>query len=124
MLPSPCLKTLDTIGNCQRLVFTVGVLTNLLKFELNRSSKLRDIIERKKHPVAPWSLEVVCFQMLDFETSNLRSRNQIRGKLLLSRKLRHFRGGCFSQCFVLSTSPHYSYSRKVFVIIVILSNYQ
>ena len=37
----------------------------------------------------PLSHEVVCFQMLDFETSNskLRSRNQIRGKLLLSRKL-------------------------------------
>ena len=44
--PHPAyLKTLDTIGNFQRLVFT-----NLWKFELNRSSKLRDIIERKKHP--------------------------------------------------------------------------
>ena len=27
---------------------------------------------------------------------NLRSRNQIPGKLLLSRKLRHFRGSCFA----------------------------
>ena len=37
----------------------------------------------------PLSHKVVCFQMLDFETSilNLRSRNQIRGKQLLSRKL-------------------------------------
>ena len=47
------LKTVDTIGNCQRLAFTVGVsqhmhkITNLWKFELNRSSKLRDNNERK-----------------------------------------------------------------------------
>ena len=71
------LKTLDTIGNCQRLVFAVGVsrhmhkITNLWKFELNRSLKLRDINElRKNILVAPLSHVVVCFQMLDFETSN------------------------------------------------------
>ena len=46
------LKTLDTIGNCQRPVFSPGVsqhthkITNLGKFELNRSSKLRDNNER------------------------------------------------------------------------------
>ena len=44
---------MDTIGNCQRLAFTVGVsqhmhiITNLRKFELNRSLKLRDNNERK-----------------------------------------------------------------------------
>ena len=75
------LKTLDTIGNCQRPVFSIGVsehthkITNLSKFELNRSSKLGDINEKKKKNtlVAPWSHEVVCFQMLDFETSNSKS---------------------------------------------------
>ena len=42
------LKTLDTIGNCQRSVFSLGVsqhmhkTTNLDKFELNWSSKLGD----------------------------------------------------------------------------------
>ena len=47
------LKTVDTIGNCQRLVFTVGVsqhmhkITNLLKFEHNRLSNLRGNNERK-----------------------------------------------------------------------------
>ena len=54
--------------------------------------------------ITPLLHKVVCFQMLDFETS-LRSRNQIRGKLLLPPKLRYFRGSCFSQCFILSTSP-------------------
>ena len=50
------LKAVDTIGNCQRLAFTVGVsqhmhkISNLWKFELNRSSNLRDNNERKKHP--------------------------------------------------------------------------
>ena len=50
------LKTLDTIGNCQRPVFSLGVsqhmhkITKLWKFELNWSLKLRDNNERKKHP--------------------------------------------------------------------------
>ena len=64
-------------------------ITNLWKFELIRSSKLRDINERKRHHChtklhAFWSL-ISRPQIL-----NLRSRNQIRGKLLLSRKLRHY----------------------------------
>ena len=52
------LKTLDTIGYCQTSVFSLGVsqhmhkITNLWKFELSWSSKLRDNNERrKKHPV-------------------------------------------------------------------------
>ena len=52
------LKTVDTNGNCQRPVFSLGVsqhmhkITNLWKFELNWSSKLRDNNEEKKknHP--------------------------------------------------------------------------
>ena len=51
-VPVP-LKAVDTIGNCQRLAFTVCVpqymhkITNLWKFELNRSSKLRNNSARK-----------------------------------------------------------------------------
>ena len=73
------LKTLDTIGNCRRPVFSLGVsqhmykITNLWKFELNWSSKLRDIKARKNTLVAPWSHEFVCFQMVDFGTSNSKS---------------------------------------------------
>ena len=71
------LKTVDTIGNCQRPVFSLGVsqhmhkITNVWKFELNWSSKLRGkvIMEEK----TPLSHEVVCFQMLEFETSNSKS---------------------------------------------------
>ena len=60
------LKTLDTIGNCQRPVFSLGVsqhlhkTTNLCKFELDLSSKLRNNNER-------WKL--CAFKMLDFMTS-------------------------------------------------------
>ena len=112
------LKAVDTIGNCQRLAFTVGVsqhmhkITNLWKFELNRSSNLRDNNERKKHPC---HTKLCAFRWLISrpQVLNLRSRNQIRGKLLLSRKLWHFRGSRFSQCFIPSTSPHYSSPRKV-----------
>ena len=51
------LMIVDTISNCQRPVFSLGVsehkhkITNLWKFELNRSSKLRDKNEIKNTPV-------------------------------------------------------------------------
>ena len=115
---STCLKTLETIGNCQRPVFSLGVsqhmhkITNLGKFKLNRSSKLRDNYKRKKHP----SHRKLCaFRCLISRPQilNLRSQNQISGNILLSQKLLHFRGSRFSQCFILSTSPHYSLPSKV-----------
>ena len=92
LLSNVCLKTLDTIGNCQRLVFTVGVsqhlheITNLWKFELNRSSKLRDNNERIKHPCHTKLCAFWCLISRP-HILNLRSRNQIRGKLHISRKL-------------------------------------
>ena len=105
------LKTVDTIGNCQRPVFSLAVpeymhkITNLWKFELNRSSKLRDNNERKQHPCYTKLCAFKCLISRP-QILNLRSRNQIRGKLLLSRKLCHFRGSRLSQCFILSTAPH------------------
>ena len=106
------------IGNCQRPVFSHAVsqhmhkITNLWKFELDWSSELQDNYERKKHP---WHTKLCAFRCLISrpQVLNLRSRNQIRGKLLLSRKLCHFRGSRFSQCFKLSTSPHYSLPSEV-----------
>ena len=62
--PAP-LKKLDTIGNCQRPGFSLGVshhmhkITNLWKFELKRSSKLRDNNERKNILVT-WSCVFRC----------------------------------------------------------------
>ena len=104
------LKTVDTIGNCQRPVFSLGVyqhkITNLWKFEPNRSSKLRDNNDRKKHPCHTKLCAFICLISRP-QILNLRSRNQIREKLLLSQKLHYFRGSRFSQCFILSTSPHY-----------------
>ena len=114
-LPCSVLKTLVTICNCQRLVFTVGVsehmhkITNLWKFELNRSSKLQDNNGKKKKK-NPSHTKLCAFRCL---ISRPQILNQIRGKLLLSRKLFYFRGRRFSQCFILSTSPHYSLPRKV-----------
>ena len=103
------LKAVDTIGNCQRIAFTVGVskhmhkITNLWKFELNLSSNLRDNNERKKHPC---HTKLCAFRWLISipQVLNPRSRNQIRGKSLLSRKLHHFRGSQFSQC-TINLSP-------------------
>ena len=53
----------------------------------------------------------------------LRSRNQFRGKFILSRKLHHFRGSRFSQCFILSTSPITHYQVRIYANNY-LSNYQ
>ena len=86
------LKTLDTIAivkdqsSPHHLVYLnihMHKIKNLRKFELNWSSMLRE----KKIPL--FKHEVVCFQMLEFETSKFisdRSRNQIRGKLFFSLK--------------------------------------
>ena len=63
--------TVDTFGNCQRPVFSLGVsqhmhkITNLCKF-----GKSCEVIMEEK---APLSHEVVCFQMLDFVTSKSNS---------------------------------------------------
>ena len=89
ILNSDLLKAVDTIGNCQRLAFAVGVsqhmhkITNLCKFELNRSSKLRDNNERRNHPC---HTKLCAFRLLILrpQVLNLRSRNQIHGKLLQS----------------------------------------
>ena len=101
------LKTVDTIGNCQRPVSSVAVsqhymhkITTLWKFEFDWSSELRDNYEIKKHPC---QTKLCAFRCLISrpQVVNLRSWNQIRGKWLLSQKLRHFRGSSFSQCFIL-----------------------
>ena len=75
------LDSLDTIGNCKRPVFSHGVSqhmykkTNLWKFELNWSSKLRDNNKRKN----------TLFRYLISRPQNLilSSWYQIGGKLLL-----------------------------------------
>ena len=74
-------------------------LKNLWKFERDRLSDLRDNYERKKHPC---HTKLCAFRCLISRPHvlNLRSRNQIRGNLLLSPKLRHFRGSRFSHCFI------------------------
>ena len=101
------LKAVDTIGNCQRLAFTVSVsqhmhkTTNLWKFELNRSSNLRDNNERKKHPC---HTKLCVFIWLI-------SRPQVCSKLEVSKsnswKITSF-SKTMLQCFIPSTSPHYS----------------
>ena len=105
------------IGICQRPVFSLGgahmhKITTMWKFELNWSSKLRDITERKKHPCNKKSCVLRCLISRP-QILNLRSQNQICWKLLLSQKLCYFRGSRFSKCFIPSTSPHYSLPNEV-----------
>ena len=114
----PALKTLDSIGNCQRPVFSLGVsqhmhkITNLWKFVLNwsREKSCERIMEEKtslSHKLCAFRCLILRPQIL-----NLRSQNQICGKLLLSWKLHYFRGSRFSQWFILSTALHCSLPSK------------
>ena len=85
------LKAVDTIGNCQRLAFVVGVsqhmhkITHLWKFELNRSPNLQDNNERKNHPCHT-KLCAFRWSISRPQVLNLRSRNQISWKLLRQRE--------------------------------------
>ena len=71
------LKT-DWSSQLVYLSICMHTITNLWTFELNRSSKLRDINEEKKHE------EKFCafsrYLISRTQILNLRSRNQIRGK--------------------------------------------
>ena len=121
------LKTMDTIGNCQRLVFSLGLgylnmhkITNLWKFKLNWSLKLRDINERKNTQVVTPSCVLSAdawFRSVKIKFWGLKIKlveNFVKSNFsFLSRKLRYFRRSRFSHCFILSTSPHYTLPSKV-----------
>ena len=121
---------MDTISNCQRLVFTVGVsqhmhkITNMGKFELNRSSTLRDNNARK----TPLSYEVVCFLMLDFETSNSKLEVSISNswKMVSFSKTTSLQRELFLTMFytIILSPLGLLVIKKDFVIIIILSSYQ
>ena len=120
---------MDTIDNCQRLVFKVGVsqhmykITHLYKFELNRSLKLRDVNERKKTPL---SHEVVCFQMLDFKTSNSKSKvsKSNSWKITSFSKTTLLKREPFLPMFyTINLSPLLA-TKTGFVLLSIFSNYQ
>ena len=60
------LKTVDTIGNCQNPVFSLGVSQHMHKVT-NLGRQTCEIITKE---ITPLSHEIVCSLMLDFETSN------------------------------------------------------
>ena len=99
------LKRMDTIGNCQRPVFSLGVAqhmhkqTNLWKFELNWLRSCEIIMEEK----TPLSHKGVCFQMLDLSIQIFYWEKTSFSKTFFSC---YFRGRRFSQCFILSTALH------------------
>ena len=109
------LKTLDTIGNCQRPVLSLGVLDlNICTKQqicenLNSTGRRSCVIimkERKNNHVA----QVVCFQMLYFRTSKSNSEvsKSNSWKITSFSKTIYLRGSRFSQCLILSAAVHYS----------------
>ena len=94
------LKTLDTFGCCQRPVFSSQHMPKIKKICENLNSigrRSREIIMEEK------TLELRAFRCLISGPQNLilRSLNQIREKLLLSRKLHYFKGSRFLPSKVL-----------------------
>ena len=122
------LNTLDTIGNCQRLAFTVSVsqhmhkITNLWKFELNRSSKLRDNYERKNTLVT----RSCVLSVLDFETSNskLEVLKSNLWKITSFSKTTLLQRELFLTMFYTTNLSPLLVTNKGFMLIIILSNYQ
>ena len=110
------LKTLDTIGNCQRTVFSLGVsqhmhkITNLYKFVNSIGRRSCEIIMKERNTLVTRScvLSVAWFRDLKINLKFLVEN--------LSRKLRYFRGSRFWQCFILSTALHCLLPRSKFCI--------
>ena len=118
------LETLDTIGNCQRPVY-LNICIKQRTCE-NLSSIGRRSCEILMKEKTPLPHEVVCFQMLDFETSN--------SKLEVS-KSNSWRITSFSKTMSLQREPFLTmfYTTNLspllvikwgFMLIIILSNYQ
>ena len=75
MVTGRFLKTRDTIGKCQRQVFSLGVSQHMHK---NKPVKIWtqlvvEVAEIMMEEKTPLSHKVVCFQMVDFRTSKSNS---------------------------------------------------
>ena len=99
------LERVEGFGKCQP-VFSIAVSQHAYNNKPSSTIGRRscEIISKEKHHC---HTKVCAFRCLILRPQilNPRSRNQTRGKLILSRKLRHFRGSCFSQCYILPGFP-------------------
>ena len=127
--PMPLLKTLDTFGNCQRPVFSHLVYLNICtKYQtcenLNSiACRSCEIIMEEKTPL---SHEVVCFQMLDFETSNSKSEVSKSNSWKITSFLKTMalqREPFLTMFYIINLSP-LLVTKWGFMLIIILSNYQ
>ena len=82
-------------------------------------------MKEKNTLVAPWSHEVVCFQMLDFETSNSKSEVSISNSLKItsfSKTMALQKKPFLTMFYTINLSP-LLVTKKGFMLIIILSNY-
>ena len=110
----PFIPTVETFGNCQRPVSSLGVSQHA---QNNKPVKIRTqlVVEvarviEESHPCH--TTYVVCFQMLDFGTSKSNSEVSKSNfvKITSFSKTIYFTGSCFSQCFILFNSSCYQVS--------------
>ena len=86
---------------------------------------MRDIKERKKNLLAPWSHKVVCFQMLDFKTSNSKSEVSKSNSWIITSfsKTTSLQREPFLTMFYTTNLSPLLIIKKGFMIIIILGNY-
>ncbi len=138
MLPLIDLKTLDTFGNCQRPVFSLGVsqhmhkITNLWKFELNWSSELRNNNGTKNTLVTrSCVLSDAWFRDLTREVRDLTREVEVSRSI----QILYWEITSFSKTTLLQREPFLTMfytinsssllvTNKVFMLTIILSNYQ
>ena len=105
------LKTLDTFGNCQKPFFPLCVsqhmhkITNCENLSLIGRRSCEILMKEKKHPC---HTKLCAFRCLISRPQilNLRSRIKVG-------KIKSLLREPFSQCFILSSSPHYSLLSEV-----------
>ena len=99
------LKTVDTIGICQRPVFSLGVYQHMHQIMSSIGRRSCELTMKEKTPL---SHEVVCFSMLDFETSNskLEVSKSNSGKITsLSKTTSLQREPFFTMFYTINLSP-------------------
>ena len=98
------LKALDTFGNCQRTVFSLGVSQHMHKN--NKSVKIWTQLVRKwRKKKYPCCTNVCAFRFLR------------KAEGLKVQILRYFRESRVSQCFILSTALHCQLPDKFLLLI-------
>ena len=116
-------------SHCQRPVVSLGVsqhihkITNLWKFRLNWSSKLQEIIERKKHSCCTNLRAFICLREM-LETQSLSQIQNFEWEIMSFSKTMLLQRESFPTMFYTINSSPMLVTKSVFKLNFFWSNYQ